>query len=155
MLTSSVLCSPPEPPFGYDDSQISIFTEVPDFVVPRTLSLPRSMFALFQDQVLTFLGAAQWKSGLPPTIPPSPTTPRSCRCPSISLVRSFLTRFGSPGRGTWTNCCVVARGCDGLIFNLVDALLAAGIVTIPQAGQTEMGGEILMRREAGYGAMRG
>ena len=27
--------SPPVPPFGFDDSQISIFAEVPDSVVPR------------------------------------------------------------------------------------------------------------------------
>lgn len=26
---------PPKPPFGFSDGQISIFAEVPDFVVPR------------------------------------------------------------------------------------------------------------------------
>ncbi|KAG8534384.1 uncharacterized protein KY384_001229 [Bacidia gigantensis] len=63
----------PVPPFGFDDSQISIFAEVPDFVIPP------------------------------------------------------------------------ARGCDGLLFSLIDALLAANIITIPQAGQTASGGEILVR----------
>ena len=46
----------------------------------------------------------------------------------------------------WLIPSLAARGCDGLIFNLVDALLAAGIVSIPQAGQTSNGGEILLRR---------
>ena len=33
-----------------------------------------------------------------------------------------------------------------MLLNLANALLAAGIVTIPQAGQTASGGEILVRR---------
>lgn len=37
------------------------------------------------------------------------------------------------------------RGCDGTIFNLVLALVNAGIVPVPQAGQTFEGGEILLR----------
>ena len=37
LLILNAQCSPPIPPFGYDDSQISIFAEVPDFVVPRML----------------------------------------------------------------------------------------------------------------------
>ena len=40
---------------------------------------------------------------------------------------------------------MAARGCDGLIFNLVQDLRAAGIVATSLAGQTLAGGEILLR----------
>ena len=43
-----------------------------------------------------------------------------------------------------------AKGCDGLIFQLDDDVLAAGIVKVNEAGQTITGGEILLRR--GWGA---
>ena len=46
-----------------------------------------------------------------------------------------------------------AKGCDGLIFQLVEDLLAAGIVNVIEAGQTITGGEILLRR--GWGAWEG
>ena len=42
---------------------------------------------------------------------------------------------------------LAAKGCDGLIFNLVQDLVKAGIVEVPMTGQTIKGGEILMRRE--------
>ena len=38
-----------------------------------------------------------------------------------------------------------AKGCDGLIFNLVQDLQAAGIVNASLTGQTITGGEILLR----------
>lgn len=40
-----------------------------------------------------------------------------------------------------------AKGCDGMIFQLVEDLYAAGIVSKPQAGGTTAGGEILLRRD--------
>lgn len=39
-----------------------------------------------------------------------------------------------------------ARGCDGMIFNLVEDLYAAGIINKPLAGGTLEGGEILLKR---------
>lgn len=41
---------------------------------------------------------------------------------------------------------LAARGCDGLIFQLVEDLYAAGIVSKPLTGGTREGGEILLRR---------
>ena len=38
---------------------------------------------------------------------------------------------------------LAAKGCDGMIFQLVEALQAAGIVNATQTGQTIYGGEIL------------
>ncbi len=49
-----------------------------------------------------------------------------------------------------TSTSLAAKGCDGLIFQLVDDLFAAGIVKVVEAGQTIAGGEILLRR--GWGA---
>lgn len=42
---------------------------------------------------------------------------------------------------------LAARGCDGMIFQLVEDLYAAGIVSKPLAGGTREGGEILLRRD--------
>ena len=47
----------PEPPFWYGDSQISIFAEIPDFVVPRKRFEPRPDF-------LASLRLASWLRGL-------------------------------------------------------------------------------------------
>jgi hypothetical protein len=41
---------------------------------------------------------------------------------------------------------LAARGCDGLIFQLVEDLYRAGIVESTQAGRTIKGGEILLKR---------
>ena len=41
---------------------------------------------------------------------------------------------------------LAGRGCDGIIFSLVDALLKAGIVVVSKPGQTiDKGGEILLK----------
>ena len=42
---------------------------------------------------------------------------------------------------------MAARGCDGLIFNLVQDLVQAGIARIPLTGQTINGGEVLLKRK--------
>ena len=47
----------------------------------------------------------------------------------------------TPGLSPYT----AAKGCDGLIFNLVQDLQAAGIVNASLTGQTITGGEILLR----------
>ncbi|KAL8867350.1 MAG: hypothetical protein Q9198_008549 [Flavoplaca austrocitrina] len=86
---------PPKPPFGFDDSQISIFAEVPDFVIP--------------------LGSAAYNSTI--------TNHTEVLPVSVDII--------------------AARGCDGVIFTLVEELLEAGIMAIPLAGQTITGGEIL------------
>ena len=39
---------------------------------------------------------------------------------------------------------LAAKGCDGMIFQLVEELRKAGIVSVVQAGQTILGGEILL-----------
>ena len=39
-----------------------------------------------------------------------------------------------------------ARGCDGMIFDFVQDLMAAGVVSIPETGQTVRGGEILLKQ---------
>ncbi|KAI4095792.1 MAG: hypothetical protein LQ339_007155 [Xanthoria mediterranea] len=41
---------------------------------------------------------------------------------------------------------LAAKGCDGMLFNLIQDLTAAGIPEIPQTGQTIAGGEILLKR---------
>ncbi|KAL8758262.1 MAG: hypothetical protein Q9199_001615 [Rusavskia elegans] len=41
---------------------------------------------------------------------------------------------------------MAAKGCDGMLFNLIEELTAAGILEIPQTGQTIAGGEILLKR---------
>ncbi|KAL8818807.1 MAG: hypothetical protein Q9223_002648 [Gallowayella weberi] len=41
---------------------------------------------------------------------------------------------------------IAARGCDGMLFNLIQDLTAAGILTAPMTGQTIAGGEILLKR---------
>ncbi|MCJ1309334.1 hypothetical protein MMC25_002993 [Agyrium rufum] len=39
---------------------------------------------------------------------------------------------------------LAAKGCDGMLFNLINDLVDAGIVTVPMAGGTLTGGEVLM-----------
>ena len=41
---------------------------------------------------------------------------------------------------------LAAKGCDGMIFDLVNELVGAGIVVTPLAGRTIQGGQILFRR---------
>ena len=38
---------------------------------------------------------------------------------------------------------LAAKGCDGMIFKLVEDLMAAGIVNTSQTGRTIDGGEVL------------
>lgn len=40
---------------------------------------------------------------------------------------------------------LVAKGCDGLLVKLAQDLVGAGVVPVPEVGQTIYGGEILMR----------
>lgn len=43
---------------------------------------------------------------------------------------------------------MAAKGCDGMIFSLVEQLMHAGIVSVSKPGRTlEDGGDILMRRD--------
>ena len=39
---------------------------------------------------------------------------------------------------------LAARGCDGMLFQLIQQLQTAGIINAVQAGQTILGGEILL-----------
>jgi len=42
---------------------------------------------------------------------------------------------------------MAAKGCDGMILSLVEDLLAAGIVSVSQAGGSNVdGGEVLFKR---------
>ena len=59
--------------------------------------------------------------------------------PYIFCVRCFIA--GLIADMIFSN--VAARGCDGVIFTVTEELLEAGIITIPLAGQTITGGEIL------------
>ncbi|KAG8526482.1 uncharacterized protein KY384_008682 [Bacidia gigantensis] len=89
---------PPTAPTGFSTGRVSVFAEVPDFVVP--------------------VGQAAYNS-------------------TITLHEEFLPV---------TIDIMAAKGCDGLIFNLVQDLVSAGIAKVPLTGQTIAGGEILMRR---------
>jgi hypothetical protein len=67
LLILNALGSPPIPPFGYDDSQISLFAEVPDFVVPRMLRPLCPLITiwgkkLMQSCVSIIVGAAAYDS---------------------------------------------------------------------------------------------
>lgn len=97
ILYRNTYLKPPMPPFGFDDSQISIFAEVPDFVVP--------------------LGSAAYNSTI--------TNHTEVLPVSVDII--------------------AARGCDGVIFSLVEELLKAGIIAKPLAGQTITGGDILVK----------
>ncbi len=44
---------------------------------------------------------------------------------------------------------MAAKGCDGLIVKLAQDLVEAGILTVPQAGGTLAGGDILVKRMMG------
>lgn len=41
---------------------------------------------------------------------------------------------------------VAAKGCDGLLVRLAQDLVGAGIVPVPEVGQTIYGGDVLVRR---------
>ncbi|KAL8865738.1 MAG: hypothetical protein Q9174_006725, partial [Haloplaca sp. 1 TL-2023] len=89
---------PPTVPFGFGTSRISVFAEVPDFVVP--------------------VGEAGYESVVTNHTEVLPVT--------VDLV--------------------VGRGCDGMLFNLIEDLTNAGILSVSQTGQTIKGGEILLKR---------
>ncbi|KAI4198696.1 MAG: hypothetical protein LQ346_002716 [Caloplaca aetnensis] len=89
---------PPTVPFGFSTGRISVFSEVPDVVVP--------------------IGQAAYRSNITEHMEMLPVT------------MDFLA----------------AKGCDGMLFNLIEDLTAAGIVSPTQAGQTIAGGEILLKR---------
>ncbi|KAL9100611.1 MAG: hypothetical protein Q9163_004027 [Psora crenata] len=90
---------PPRVPYGFGLSRISVFAEVPDFVVPSVV------------------GQAAYNS-------------------TITLHEEFLPV---------TVDIMAAKGCDGVLFKLVQDLQAAGIVATSLTGQTITGGEILLR----------
>ena len=143
MLTFALPHRPPSPPFGFGDSDISIFAEIPDFVIPSVFSTPCSSFEFRQadmfDPQPEIVGGAEYYSNITNHTEILPVTVDILgSSPVPHLICPFL--FGS------NHLLAAARGCDGVIFNLVDALLVAGIVSIPQAGQTATGGEILVRR---------
>ena len=41
---------------------------------------------------------------------------------------------------------MAAKGCDGMLTKLALDLVEAGVLPIPEAGQTLSGGEVLLRR---------
>ncbi|KAF1989847.1 amidase signature enzyme [Aulographum hederae CBS 113979] len=89
----------PSPPFGFGTSQVSIFAEVPDMVVP--------------------IGQAEYYSTI------------TSHAEYLPVTVDF----------------VAAKGCDGMIFSLVEELFTAGIVSISEAGGSNVdGGDILFRR---------
>ena len=62
----------------------------------------------------------------------------TCYTPPFITLSDFRAVLMSPRLSA-------AKGCDGLIFNLVQDLQAAGIVNASLTGQTITGGEILLR----------
>lgn len=89
---------PPTVPFGFSNGRISVFSEVPDVVVP--------------------IGQASYTSNITGHVEVLPVT--------VDIL--------------------AAKGCDGMLFNLIEDLTAAGILNVTQAGQTIKGGEILLKR---------
>ena len=43
---------------------------------------------------------------------------------------------------------MVAKGCDGLIVKLAQALVEEGIIQVPLVGQTILGGDILLKKRS-------
>jgi len=126
---------PPKVPFGFSTSRISVFSEVPDVVIPSKHS----------------------PSPSPPSFPlPPPNPAHSHPNPLLPDVLTTTTVGQSPYNSTITQHTeylpvtvdiLAAKGCDGMIFNLVLELQKAGIVRASAAGQTvEGGGEVLLRR---------
>ncbi|KAI4257713.1 MAG: hypothetical protein LQ352_001553 [Teloschistes flavicans] len=89
---------PPAVPFGFSTGRISVFSEVPDVVVP--------------------IGQASYQSTI------------TNHTEVLPVTVDFLA----------------AKGCDGMLFNLILELTAAGILNVSQTGQTIAGGEILLKR---------
>ncbi|KAF2130417.1 amidase signature enzyme [Dothidotthia symphoricarpi CBS 119687] len=93
----------PGVPFGFSNSRISVFTEVPDFVVP--------------------IGEVAYNSTITGHVEYLPVTV------------DFM----------------VAKGCDGMLFSLIQDLYEAGIVKESLTGRSGItGGEILLKRGLGY-----
>ena len=91
-----------------------------------------------------------------PIIQRSRFTSKSCPSRSIflvSLLAASITTDDFPSKINVLD--PAAKNCDLLLFNLIQDLVDAGIVSIPQTGQTITGGEILLRREAGIGLAEG
>ncbi|KAL8691533.1 MAG: hypothetical protein Q9218_003257 [Villophora microphyllina] len=89
---------PPTVPFGFSTGRISVFSEVPDVVVP--------------------VGEASYLSTV------------TGHAEVLPVTVDFLA----------------AKGCDGMLFNLILDLTAAGILNVTETGQTIAGGEILLKR---------
>lgn len=95
----NVYLDEPGVPLGWGNSRISIFAEVPDFVVP--------------------VGEAPYNSSVTGHVEALPVTV------------DFLA----------------AKGCDGMLFSLINELVEAGIVRKAEAGRSGVeGGETLYRR---------
>lgn len=95
----NVYLDEPGVPLGWGNSRISIFAEVPDFVVP--------------------VGEAAYNSSVTGHVEALPVTV------------DFLA----------------AKGCDGMLFSLINELVGVGIVRKAEAGRSGVeGGETLYRR---------
>ena len=95
----NVYLSEPGVPLGWGNSRISIFAEVPDFVVP--------------------VGEAAYNSTI------------TGKEEALPVTVDFLA----------------AKGCDGMLFSLINELVEAGIVKKAEAGKSGvLGGQTLYRR---------
>lgn len=112
----------PAVPLGFSVSRVSPFWGGPDFVVPRKLSQQASL--LLNRTWLIFslivVGSAAYSS-------------------NITKHEEYLPV---------TVDILAARGCDGMIFSLVQDLVAAGALKPSLPGySSDLGGEILLKRD--------
>lgn len=112
--------TPPGVPFGWSSGRISVFAEVPDFVFPRE-SLPHPPLTRHVDGILT--------SGA-----------------SVGETPFFSNASNHEEMLPVAVNVMAAKGCDGMLTQLAIDLVEAGILTVPEAGQTLAGGESLLRR---------
>lgn len=118
----NVYRSPPSAPVGVSNGRLSVFSEAPDFVVPSTcyIYLHCLLFpfgdGLNANNVKLIVGQAAYNSTI------------TKKTEYLPVTVDFMA----------------AKGCDGMIFSLVQGLLKAGIVKKSEAGQSNViGGQIL------------